>query len=139
MRESTLVANAELPRSGGADRAPIEVAVGVLFRPAAPPVLVTVLSNPLPCAAEAAERSDAPACCEVVAGVPGEGGGGGGGGGAGAFDPPKIPILAPKRIVSAALRFDALDVRGERIIFCSVTAARVAPLGPGDRRRKRQH
>ena len=33
MREPTLVANAELPRSGGADRAPIEVAVGVLFRP----------------------------------------------------------------------------------------------------------
>jgi len=32
MTATVLVANAELPRSGGADRAAIEVAVGVLFR-----------------------------------------------------------------------------------------------------------
>ena len=33
LSEPTLIANAELPRSGGVDRAPIDVAVGVLFRP----------------------------------------------------------------------------------------------------------
>ncbi len=33
MTSPVLVANAELPRNGGADRAPVDVAVGVLFRP----------------------------------------------------------------------------------------------------------
>jgi 8-oxo-dGTP diphosphatase len=33
MSSPVLVSNAELPRSGGTDRAPIDVAVGVLFRP----------------------------------------------------------------------------------------------------------